>query len=107
MRSSESTLRSVSAASIEIPSPVREAVQQVASYMGERDDWVDVKKEIMRCVRPELRRLFSRRDQATRDQRPNDFDLAVLALYSEISGTRLVIRTLAERQALRACLEDE
>ncbi len=84
-----------------------EAVQHVASYMGDRDDWVDVKKEIMRCVRPELRRLFSRRDQATRDQRPNDFDLAVLEMYSELSGVRMVIRTLAERQALRACLEDE
>ena len=107
MRSSESTLRSDSAASIEIPQPVWEAIQHVASYMGERDDWVDVKKEIMRCVRPELRRLFSRRDQATRDQRPNDFDRAVLAMYSEMTGNRMVIRTLAERQALRACLADE
>jgi hypothetical protein len=79
----------------------------VAQYMGEHDDWVDIKIEIMNCVRPELRRLFSRRDPHTREQVPNDHDHAVIDEYHRVSGVRPVVRTLVQRRAMRSGLECE
>lgn len=77
--------------------------------MGDDDDWVDIKIEIMNSLRPELRRLFSRRDQATREQVPSDFDRAVMRMYESASGVALVVRTLEERKCRRAqlTLDDE
>lgn len=72
--------------------------------MGDDDDWVDIKIEIMNSLRPEIRRLFSRRDQATREQLPNDFDRAVMRLYESVSGVPPVVRTLEERRLRRAQL---
>jgi len=91
----------------EIDPVVQEAVRYVARYMGDIDDWVDIKIEIMNNVRPELRRKFSRRDQITREQSPNDFDMAVLDEYERVSGIRPIIRTLAERKAMRSGVSDE
>jgi hypothetical protein len=72
--------------------------------MGDNDDWVDVKIEIMNSLRPELRRLFSRRDQATRDQVVSEFDRAVMDRYNSVSGVSLVVRPLRERQIRRTGL---
>lgn len=91
----------------EIDPAVHEAVRYVSQYMGGSDDWVDIKIEIMNSVRPELRRKFSRRDQVTREQSPNDFDIAVLCEYERVSGIRPIIRTLAERKAMRSGVSDE
>ena len=91
----------------EIDQTVRDAITYVSQYMGDNDDWVDIKIEIMNSVRPELRRKFSRRDQATREQVPNDFDVAVICEYARVSGITPVVRTLAERKALRSGLSDE
>jgi hypothetical protein len=88
------------------PAVVR-AVHYVAKYMGSHDDWVDIKIEIMNNLRPELRRLFSRRDQQTREQVPNEFDRAVMREYSLVSGVTPVVRTLAERRALRSGIDSE
>lgn len=104
MRQSASTSREGWDASKGLPEPVVEAVKYVSLYMGENDDWVDVKIEIMNSLRPDLRRLFSRRDQATRDQIVSDFDRAVIDLYSSVSGVSLVVRTLRERQDRRSGL---
>lgn len=86
---------------------VIDAVVYVSQYMGDHDDWVDIKIEIMNNLRPELRRMFSRRDQATREQVPNDFDNAVMREYMRLTGIMPVVRTIAERKALRSGVTDE
>ena len=83
------------------------AIMYVSEYMGDHDDWVDIKIEIMNSLRPELRRLFSRRDQATREQVPNDFDNAVRREYMRVTGILPVVRTIAERKALRSGVDGE
>ena len=107
MRSSESTWLEGQQSDPDLDQTVREAISYVAQYMGDNDDWVDIKIEIMNSVRPELRRKFSRRDQVTREQSPNDFDIAVLCEYERVSGIRPIIRTLAERKAMRSGVSDE
>ena len=106
MKSSGSTSRE-SVPQAELHPSVVEAVLYVSKYMGEDDDWVDIKIEIMNSLRPELRRLFSRRDQATREQVPSDFDREVMRLYEESSGVKLVVRTLEERKLRRAQLTSD
>ncbi len=85
---------------------VLEAISYVSKYMGDSDDWVDIKIEIMNSLRPELRRSFSRRDQATREQQPNGFDNAVREEYMRLTGILPVVRTLAERRALRSGVDE-
>ena len=45
-----------------------------------------------------MRKLFSRRDPITKEQSPNEFDLAVIDYYYETTGIKLKIRTLDERR---------
>lgn len=107
MRSSDSTSQESQREESSLDQPILEAISYVAKYMGEHDDWVDIKIEIMNSVRPELRRKFSRRDQATREQVPNDFDRAVWEQYQRVSGVTLVVRTIAERRSMRTGLADD
>lgn len=107
MRPSESTLPEEQLPGPEIDQSVKDAIGYVSQYMEGNDDWVDIKIEIMNTVRPELRRKFSRRDQATREQVPNDFDVAVICEYTRVSGVTPVVRTLAARKALRSGASDE
>ncbi len=108
MRSSEGISAGGQQASEEQLDPrVLAAVSYVAQYMGDCDDWVDIKVEIMNTLRPELRRMFSRRDRKTYRQVMNDFDRAVWDEYTRVSGVQLVLRTLEERKALRSGVSDE
>ena len=107
MRQSVSTSSEGWDASSGLPEQVASAVDYVATYLGDNDDWVDVKIEIMNSLRPELRRLFSRRDQATRDQVVSEFDRAVMERYNSVSGVSLVVRPLRERQIRRTGLASD
>ena len=85
----------------EIPARVLLQIEEVAAYAFECDDWVTVKKEIMKGCPSSLRSLFSRRDPITKEQIPNDFDRSVISRFEEITGQSLKIRTLDERRALK------
>ena len=84
-----------------IPDRILEQVEIVASYAGGCDDWVTIKKEIMKGCPSSLRRFFSRRDPITKEQVPNSFDRAVIKEYKSITGIDLVVRTLEQRRELR------
>ena len=99
--------RSSQTTASDLETAVLRSIAYVAQYMGDHDDWVDIKIEIMNGVRPELRRRFSRRDQLTREQVPNDFDRAVIIEYSRVSGVDLIIRTLSQRRSMRTGAAEE
>ena len=84
-----------------IPERVLDQIKIVASYAGECDDWVTIKKEIMKGCPPHLRKKFSRRHPITKEQIPNDFDHSVIDKYRSITSINLIIRTLEERRKLR------
>ena len=83
-----------------MPDRVREQVNFVASYVGDCDDWVTVKKEILKGIPSELRKNFSTRDAKTKEQSLNNFEKFVINYYYDLTRVRLVLRTLDERRAL-------
>lgn len=77
-----------------------EQIDFVASYAAGCDDWVTIKKQIMRGIPSRLRKNFSTRDPITKEQSLNQFEEWVINYYRDLTGTKLVLRTLAERREL-------
>jgi hypothetical protein len=73
-----------------IPEKVEEKIREVMSY-AETDDWLTVKKEIVRSLPWKYRTLFSRRHPITKEQQLNDFELEVIKRWEELSGRGLYI----------------
>ena len=83
-----------------IPKRVIEQIHEVSSYVDDCDDWVTIKKEIMKGIPSDLRKYFSRRDSLSKEQVPNDFDKSVIEYYFRLTGVQLKIRSLEERRKL-------
>lgn len=69
---------------------VLEALAFVHSYAGHVDDWITIKKELLRALTPETRTLFSTRDPITKKQRTNDFERHVAEHWSEMTGRPVI-----------------
>ena len=83
-----------------IPDRILEQVKFVASYVCDCDDWVTVKKEVMRGIPSPMRKKFSTRDPRTKEQWLNDFEKDLINYYYRSTGIRLVLRTLEERREM-------
>ena len=79
---------------------IYEQVRFVSSYVGDCDDWVTVKKQVMLNLPPALRKNFSTRDPKTKEQWLNDFEKELINYYRDLTGIELVLRTLEERREL-------
>jgi len=77
-----------------------EQVRFVSSYVGDCDDWVTVKKQVMLNLPPVLRKNFSTRDPKTKEQWLNDFEKELINYYKSLTGIDLVLRTLDERREM-------
>lgn len=67
-----------------------EALSFVYAYANHVDDWIVIKKELLKAMAPEERKLFSTRDPVTKAQRTNDFEYELAHRWSVMTG-RLVI----------------
>ena len=77
-----------------------EQIKFVSSYVGDCDDWVTVKKQVMLNLPPTLRKNFSTRDSKTKEQWLNNFEKELISYYREITGVVLVLRSLDERRKI-------
>lgn len=77
---------------------ILEEVRFVSTYIDECDDWVTVKKEVMKGLPPRLRKNFSTRDPKTKEQNLNKFEKNIINYYKETTGVILILRSLAERR---------
>ena len=77
-----------------------DTIGDVSEYVGDCDDWVTVKKQVMLNLPPRLRRIFSTRDSKTKEQNLNDFEKDLIIYYKQAFGVDLVLRTLEERREL-------
>ena len=84
-----------------IPDRILEQIKFVASYADDCDDWVTIKKEVMRQIPSELRKNFSTRDPKTKEQNINNFEKVLINYYKELTGIELMLRTLAERREMQ------
>ena len=85
---------------MKIPKRIIEQIEFVASYAEDCDDWVTVKKEVMRGIAPILRKNFSTRDPKTKEQWLNNFEKELITYYSNLTGIDLIVRTREERRSL-------
>jgi len=72
----------------------------VSEYVGDCDDWVSVKKQVLLNLPPTLRKNFSTRDPKTKEQWLNDFEKELIIYYRGLTGIELVLRSLKERREL-------
>jgi hypothetical protein len=80
---------------------VEEVFKRVANLKLDCDDWVEIKKLVMKQVAPTHRKVFSKRDSKTKNHPPlNQFEERMKEMYKEISGTELVLRELDERREM-------
>jgi hypothetical protein len=84
-----------------IPDRILRQIEFVASYVDNCDDWVTIKKEVMRGIPSELRKNFSTRDHRTKEQNLNDFEKVLINYYKDLTGVELILRTLAERREMQ------
>ena len=75
-------------------------VDFISSYTGSCDDWVTIKKEVMKSLPSSLRSHFSRRDPITKEQRPNKFEKDLIIYYHDLTGIKLKVRKLSERREI-------
>lgn len=78
---------------------IKEAVEFVISYIETScDDWVTIKKEIMKSLPWQLRTNFSTRDRKTYEQRMNDFEKMIAEYWKQRTGVELKLIQLWERK---------
>ena len=70
----------------------QEAMESVRSYVGNTDDWVTVKKEILKCLPSDLRTNFSTRHPITKRQSMNEFETEIARRWEAMTGNKLIVR---------------
>lgn len=70
---------------------VERALLFVHGYAGGCDDWLTIKKEIIKELPWELMKLFSKRDPITKKQRINDFERDLADRWSKLTGRSVVM----------------
>ena len=70
---------------------VKEAIRFVFSYAKDVTDWKTIKKELLKFLPAEQRKLFSTRDARTKKQIINEFEEAVIKEWQELTGTNLYL----------------
>ena len=81
-------------------SSITETAYISKAALDNTDDWVTIKKIMLRSLHPDLRKSFSTRDPKTKEQSLNEFEKQLIIKYKEITGITLICRTLKERREL-------
>lgn len=71
---------------------LNEALKFVYGYAGHVDDWLTIKKELLKALHPNDRVMFSTRDPITKKQRTNDFERLVAERWSIMTGRPVIFR---------------
>lgn len=66
------------------------ALHDVHCYAGNVDDWIIVKKELLKNLPAGIRHVFSTRDPLTKKQRTNDFERELAKRWSVLTGRAVV-----------------
>ena len=79
---------------------ILEQIRFISSYVGDCDDWVTVKKQVLLNLAPRLRKNFSTRNPKTKEQWLNNFEKELINYYRDVTGVNLVLRSLDERRKI-------
>jgi len=68
-----------------------ETLEFVTKYASHVTDWVIVKKELLKSLTPNERKLFSTRHPITKQQSMNVFEMHVAEKWEKLTGNKLII----------------
>ena len=85
-----------------VPKVVLNAIHDVRLWVRNlTDDWSTVKREIISELHYLDRACFSSKDPVTKKEvPPNEMERAIIDYWEELTGVRLVVRSLEERKKL-------
>ena len=72
-------------------SKIEEAINFVHSYAPSIKEWKVLKKELLKCLHPNQRKLFSTRDPSTKKIIINQFELSLIDKWKTITGVDLYL----------------
>jgi len=70
---------------------VLDAIYFVYSYAPEIREWKVLKKELLKALSSDKRKLFSTRDPRTKKQNLNEFEKDVVSRWEEIAGVEVYL----------------
>lgn len=77
---------------------MEDAINNVFSYIGDVDDWLVIKKELLKTLSAADRMYFSTRDPITKKQRTNTFEKIVMEKWFVMTGVRPIFIEHDEKQ---------
>ena len=69
---------------------IEEALQFIHQYAPQINEWKVLKKELMKCLNPSVRKLFSTRDPMTKKQNFNDIEQWVADRWEIMTGREII-----------------
>lgn len=69
---------------------IEEALQFIKSYAPEINEWKILKRELMKCLNPQVRKLFSTRDPITKHQNFNEVEQTIAFRWKTITGKEIL-----------------
>jgi hypothetical protein len=69
---------------------INAALVFVHGYAGHVDDWLTIKKELLKILPHEIRTAFSTRHPLTKKQQTNDFERLLAARWSTLTSRPVV-----------------
>tara|TARA_B100000212_G_C27355347_1_gene525608 strand:- start:640 stop:891 length:252 start_codon:yes stop_codon:yes gene_type:complete len=69
---------------------IKELILEIGEYY-KGNDWLLIKKYLLRYLNPEIRKRFSTRDSKTKKHIINDFEKNVIDIYNKIYKVKLVL----------------
>jgi len=74
---------------LDIPSKIIQEIDVLIKNDVSCEDWMELKRYLLKCINSELRTKFSTRDPKTKCQRLNDFEKKIIDFYESVSGLKL------------------
>ncbi len=72
-------------------SKIYEALDEVFIYAHDVDEWIVIKKELLKLLHPTDRKLFSTRDPITKKQCANEFERVLAERWSGMTGRDVIL----------------
>lgn len=69
-----------------------QAINVVSSYVGKTNDWMIIKKELLKVLSSQDRMYFSTRDPVTKKQSMNEFEKIVIEKWYKKTGIYPILR---------------
>lgn len=71
---------------------IDEAINFIHSYAPHITEWVTLKKELLKVLPADKRKLFSTRDPATKKINFNEFEQSIIEHWKVITGKELYLK---------------